>query len=156
MTTGVGLHRPRARSTVTTAHPRLICFSEHSIVAAVHSGRRHGSLAKPKLKVWVAFGSELKFGDGRARLLELIDERGSLQQAAHEMAMSYRNAWGYLGELERSAGFRFVERAVGRAPRGGMRLTSEARRFLVRYRAFRSRLERMALHEFGRVFGREE
>ena len=34
---------------------------------------------------------------------------------------------GYLGELERSAGFRFVERAVGRAPRGGMRLTPEAR-----------------------------
>jgi molybdate transport system regulatory protein len=135
--------------------PPLICFDEHSIVATVHSGRRHDAIAKPKLKVWVAFGSDLKFGDGRARLLELIDERGSLRQAAHEMAMSYRNAWGYLGELERSAGFRFVERAVGRAPRGGMRLTPEARRFLVRYRAFRSRLERTATHEFERVFGRE-
>ena len=35
---------------------------------------------KPKLKVWVTFG-DLKFGDGRARLLEAIDDaeqRGSL------------------------------------------------------------------------------
>jgi len=27
---------------------------------------------KPRVKVWVAFTDELKFGDGRARLLELI------------------------------------------------------------------------------------
>ena len=33
---------------------------------------------KPKLRVWVTFGDELKFGDGRARLLALIDEHGSL------------------------------------------------------------------------------
>jgi molybdenum-dependent DNA-binding transcriptional regulator ModE len=37
---------------------------------------------KPKLRVWVTFGEDLKFGDGRARLLALIDERGSLKKAA--------------------------------------------------------------------------
>ena len=68
---------------------------------------------KPKLRVWVIFGKQLKgkqlkFGDGRARLLELIDERGSLRQAAGELRMSYRNAWGYLRELEKAAGFKFV------------------------------------------------
>ena len=67
---------------------------------------------KPKLKVWVTFG-ELKFGDGRARLLEAIDEQGSLRKAAEAFEMSYRNAWGYLRELERAAGFKFVERAPG-------------------------------------------
>jgi molybdenum-dependent DNA-binding transcriptional regulator ModE len=49
---------------------------------------------KPKVKVWVAFSDDLKFGDGRAQLLELIGKRGSLQQAAKEFEMSYRNAWG--------------------------------------------------------------
>ena len=54
---------------------------------------------KPKLRVWVTFGEDLKFGDGRARLLALIDERGSLKKAAQALEMSYRNAWGYLREL---------------------------------------------------------
>ena len=87
-----------------------------------------GSLAKPKLKVWVTFGEDLKFGDGRARLLELIEQRGSLRRAAGELAMSYRNAWGYLRDLERGAGFKFVERVPGGGPQGGMRLPPAVRR----------------------------
>jgi molybdate transport system regulatory protein len=106
----------------------------------------------PKVKVWVTFGDELKFGDGRARLLELIAERGSLQQAAKEFSMSYRNAWGYLGELERAAGFKFVERVPGGRPRGGMRLTPRAKRFLARYREFSDGVDRAAREQFDRVF----
>jgi len=107
---------------------------------------------KPKVKVWVTFGDSLKFGDGRARLLELIAERGSLQKAAAEFKMSYRNAWGYLGELERAAGFKFVERVPGGGPRSGMRLTKPAKRFLERYRRFREGLDRAATRQFTRAF----
>ena len=74
---------------------------------------------KPKLRVWVTFGEELKFGDGRARLFELIEERGSLKKAAQELEMSYRNAWGYLRDLEEAAGFKFVERVPGGGPASG-------------------------------------
>jgi molybdate transport repressor ModE-like protein len=108
---------------------------------------------KPKIKAWVAFSDELKFGDGRARLLELIDERGSLQQAAKEFEMSYRSAWGYLGALERAAGFKFVERVAGGGPRHGMRLTPKAKHFLARYRTFRRGLDRVVTEEFDRAFG---
>lgn len=107
---------------------------------------------KPKLKVWVAFNEDLKFGEGRARLLELIDTYGSLQQAAKELEMSYRNAWGYLGQLERAAGFKFVERVPGGGPHGGMRLTPEAKRFLARYRRFRDGLDRAVKTNFERAF----
>ena len=31
--------------------------------------------------------------------------------------MSYRNAWGYLRDLEEAAGFKFVERVPGVGPR---------------------------------------
>src|SRR5216684_7031488 len=96
---------------------------------------------KPKLRVWVTFGEDLKFGDGRARLLELIDARGSLKKAAQELEMSYRNAWGYLRDLETAAGFKFVERAPGGGPESGMRLTRAGKRFLRHYRTFRSALE---------------
>jgi molybdate transport system regulatory protein len=109
-------------------------------------------VVRPKIKVWVAFSDELKFGEGRARLLELIDERGSLQKAAEEFRMSYRNAWGYLGELERVAGFKFVERVPGGGPGSGMRLTKEAKRFLARYRKFREGLERATGRYFARAF----
>ena len=91
---------------------------------------------KPRVKVWVVFGDRLKFGEGRARLLEAIDEAGSLRQAVERFAMSYRNAWGYLRELEAAAGFKFLERAPGRGPRGGMRLTPRGRQFVAQFREF--------------------
>jgi molybdate transport system regulatory protein len=114
---------------------------------------------KPKLRVWVVFGDRLKFGDGRARLLELIDERGSLRQAAAELDMSYRNAWGYLQELEEAAGFKLVARAPEGTLRSGMRLTSSGREFLACYRKFQRSLDGAAARHFegafsGKTFGR--
>lgn len=108
---------------------------------------------EPKLRVWVVFGSRLKFGDGRARLLELIDERGSLRQAAAELDMSYRNAWGYLQELEKAAGFKLVARAPEGTLRSGMRLTSNGREFLACYRTFQRSLDGAAARHFDRTFG---
>jgi molybdate transport system regulatory protein len=107
---------------------------------------------KPKLRVWVVFGKDLKFGDGRARLLALIEERGSLRQAAAELDMSYRNAWGYLRELERAAGFKFVERGPAGHPRSGMRLTARGREFLARYSRFQRGLDQAAARAFERSF----
>jgi molybdate transport repressor ModE-like protein len=107
---------------------------------------------RPKLKVWVTFGDRLKFGDGRAQLLQLIDEFGSLRKAATELGMSYRNAWGYLRELEEAAGFTFLERVPGGGPRSGMRLTDDAKRFLKRYRQFRDALEGDMKRRFARSY----
>ena len=107
---------------------------------------------KAKLKVWVVFPSGLKFGDGRARLLEAIDELGSLKQAVARFDMSYRNAWGYLRELEESAGFDILERTPGRGPRGGMKLTIQGRDFLARYWRFRRGLDDVAAQRFTRSF----
>jgi molybdate transport system regulatory protein len=108
---------------------------------------------EPKLRVWVVFGNQLKFGDGRARLLELIDERGSLRQAAAELDMSYRNAWGYLKELERAAGFKLVARAPDGTLRSGMRLTPSGREFLACYRQFQRSLDSVTARHFDRAFG---
>ena len=107
---------------------------------------------KPKLRVWITFGDDIKFGDGRARLLELIDARGSLNKAASELEMSYRNAWGYLQDLERAAGFKFVERDSGGGPQSGMRLTAEGKRFLARYGKFRAAVEATMTRQFTKVF----
>jgi len=107
---------------------------------------------KPKLKVWVVFGKQTKFGDGRAQLLELINKLGSMKKAVARFGMSYRSAWGYLRELEEAAGFKFFERTPGGGPRSGMRLTKEGARFLSRYRRFRRGLHEVVNRQFAKSF----
>ncbi len=107
---------------------------------------------QPKLRVWVTFSTGLKFGDGRARLLEAIDELGSLQRAVARFDMSYRSAWGYLRELEHAAGFALLDRAAGRGPASGMKLTARGREFLAQYWRFRRGLDEVATHRFSRAF----
>ena len=70
--------------------------------------------------------------------------------------MSYRNAWGYLQELERAAGFKFVERAPGGGPRSGMRLTAAGLEFLACYEKFSRGLEEAARRHFKRSFKGKE
>jgi molybdate transport system regulatory protein len=110
-----------------------------------------GPVVKPKLKVWVVFDDRVKFGDGRVQLLERVETLGSLKQAVAGMGMSYRAAWGYLRELERAAGFTFLERHPGR---GRTRLTPEGKRFLAQYRRFRRGLDDMVARQFSRSFRR--
>lgn len=107
---------------------------------------------RARLKVWVVVGERIKFGDGRAELLALIDRLGSLQKAVARFGMSYRAAWGYFRELERAAGFKLLERRPGRGPEAGTRLTAEGRRFLARYRRFRRGLDELVERHFRRSF----
>jgi len=113
---------------------------------------RRGWAVKPKLKVWVVFGDRVKLGDGRAQLLELIDELGSLRKAVARLEMSYRNAWGYLRELEHAAGFKLLERHVGGGPGRGMRLTKRGKEFVTRYRQFRRQVDAGVDRQFARTF----
>ena len=107
---------------------------------------------KPKLRVWVVFPTGVKFGDGRAQLLEAIDELGSLQRAVARFDMSYRSAWGYLRELERATGFPILERTSGQGRSSGMKLTARGRDFLARYRRLRRSLDGVAERRFAREF----
>ncbi len=107
---------------------------------------------KPKLKVWVMFGDTVKFGQGRAALLRLIDELGSIKQAVERFEMSYRNAWGYLRELERAAGFPLLERQPGGSRAAGTRLTPQGREFVDRYDRFERDLESSMARCFSRAF----
>lgn len=109
---------------------------------------------KPKLKVWVVFDDRVKFGDGRAELLEAIERLGSIKKAVTRSGMSYRHAWGYLRELESAAGCKFLERRQGAGPAGGARLTKEGRAFLARYRRFRLGLDRVVQRHFTKSFRR--
>lgn len=92
------------------------------------------------LSIRVDLGPGASFGPGKARLLELIAETGSISAAARAMDMSYRRAWLLIDDLKSVFGEPLVEAAAGGRQGGGARLTARGARVLAAFR----RLERAA------------
>jgi molybdate transport system regulatory protein len=55
--------------------------------------------AKTSLHLRIDFGGERSIGPGKVQLLELINETGSISAAGRALAMSYRQAWLLIDEL---------------------------------------------------------
>ena len=88
-----------------------------------------------KSKFWLEDESgDTVFGEGRRRILELIEELGSMQAAAKALNMSYRGVWARLRATEERLGVKLVETSVGRGKNRGSRLTPEARKLLANYK----------------------
>ncbi|MGA7974561.1 MAG: transcriptional regulator [Pseudolabrys sp.] len=93
-----------------------------------------------RLMVRVAFGRRGALGPGKVRLIELIDEHGSITAACKEMGMSYRRAWLLVEGLKQAFREPVLTTQQGGVSGGGCRLTPHGRSILQRYRA----LERTA------------
>jgi molybdate transport system regulatory protein len=111
---------------------------------------------EPRAKLWVEKDGRLVLSDYRVRLLQLIDDTGSLSEAASRMHLSYRRAWGKVREIEENLGVKLVESAAGGAGGGGSRLTSEGRRLVHLYDDYRQRVEADVTQEFAKIFGTEQ
>ena len=85
----------------------------------------------------------LNLGDNRIRLLELIDELGSLSQAAKAVPMSYRAAWDALNEMNNLASEPLVIRVTGGKNGGGTQLTPYGKQTIALYRAIQSEYDDM-------------
>ena len=72
-------------------------------------------------------------GPGRADLMELIAETGSISEAAKRMGMSYKRAWGLVQVLNEGFGAPLVEASRGGNAQGTS-LTEAGREVLERYR----------------------
>lgn len=109
---------------------------------------------EPRAKLWLEDGGKLVLSDYRVRLLLLIDETGSLAEAAAAMHLSYRRAWGKVREIEQNLGMKLVESAAGGAGGGGSRLTADGRRLVELYQRFRAAMADDLDTEFRRAFGK--
>ena len=101
-------------------------------------------MRSPEIKVVyrIWFVSDGKaFGKGPYELLKGIDHTGSLRQAAMEMGMSYRKAWGLFKECERKLGFPLIEKKVGGVGGGYSKITPEGKEFMKSYGKFYSEAE---------------
>jgi molybdate transport system regulatory protein len=78
------------------------------------------------------------FGPGKARLLELIEEKGSIRAAASAMKVSYRRAWLMLKDTEKVFGAPVLETRRGGANGGGTALNRLGQGVVRHYRALES------------------
>lgn len=105
------------------------------------------------VKLWIAAASGAGvFGEGRYRLLTLIDKHGSLKKAAETMNMSYRKAWGDIRKSEERTGRRLITRTCGGRHGGGSQLTPFAEKLLQAYRSLKDRTRETAQKEYEKLF----
>ena len=77
------------------------------------------------------------FGEGPARLLHGIEEKGSVRAAAISMEMAYTKALAILRNAEAALGFPLIIRTTGGKSGGGSILTKQGKEWLSRYEAYR-------------------
>jgi molybdate transport system regulatory protein len=91
------------------------------------------------LSLRLEVGDAVRLGPGKVRLLELIDETGSISAAGRAMEMSYRHAWLLVDSL--NSAFRepvVATRAGGHAAKRA-EVTPFGREVLRRYRAMEAK-----------------
>lgn len=81
-------------------------------------------------------------------MLELIEEKGSMQAAAKELGMSYRGVWARIKATEERLGLKLIETSVGRGKKGGSRLTEDAKNLLQSFK----RLNRLGVEHTDTLF----
>jgi molybdate transport system regulatory protein len=77
-------------------------------------------------------------GPGKIRLLESIDETGSISAAGRSMNMSYRRAWLLIDELNHIFRHPVVATRLGGSTGGGAALTAFGRSLVRHYRDMES------------------
>jgi molybdate transport system regulatory protein len=90
--------------------------------------------AMVSLSIRVDLSPSDAIGPGKIRLLELIEETGSISAAGRAMDMSYRRAWLLLDELNRLFREPVATTAHGGRSGGGASLTPFGKRLVRGYR----------------------
>jgi len=89
----------------------------------------------PKLTLRVELGNGRALGPGKIRLLEAIDECGSISQAGRNLGMSYRRAWMLVDDTNNCFRDPVIEAHPGGPQGGGATLTPFGKKLIERYHA---------------------
>ena len=108
-------------------------------------------MSATRLTLRVDFGANRSIGPGKIRLLEAIDDSGSISKAGRALGMSYRRAWLLIDDMNRCFRRAVVSARPGGSQGGGAALTDFGGMLVKDYRAIeraaasaaRSRLRRL-------------
>ena len=79
----------------------------------------------PNFKLWLEHDGEYVFGPGAYALLQSIHATGSITQAAKDLGMSYRYAWGVIRKIETTLSTKLIESYKGGKQGGGGAIVTE-------------------------------
>jgi molybdate transport system regulatory protein len=91
----------------------------------------HAASLQPRLRI--RSGADIALGPGKVELLALVDETGSIGEAAKRMEMSYMRAWSLIQTMNACFQEPIIETVRGGNERGGAKLTETGRRALELY-----------------------
>lgn len=103
-------------------------------------------------KLWLKKNGAI-FGSGLFKLLKHVGACGSISQAAREMGMSYRAAWGKIKDAESRWKMTLVYTRVGGELGGGARLTPGAEELLEKYGSLKQELDLAVQNTIETIFG---
>ncbi len=87
-------------------------------------------------------------GEGRQRILELIEQTGSINQTAKLMRMSYRGVWGKIKATEEHVN----KKIVLTEKRNGSHLTEDGKRLLMNYARLKEECQKADEKIFDDIF----
>jgi molybdate transport system regulatory protein len=94
------------------------------------------AVLKPRFRV--IRGKEIVLGPGKAELLEVLIETGSLNEAAKRLDMSYMRAWMLIKTMNKCFRKPVAVGERGGKKGGGMKVTATGRRVLALYKEMES------------------
>jgi len=115
----------------------------------------HAGLAvermKVKVKIWLEEEGQI-MGEGLYEILQAVERHGSINQAASELKMSYRQAWGRIKKVEQRLGIPILLTRVGGEFGGGAQLTKEGRELVKKFAALQKEIQQAADKAFKHYF----
>ena len=114
---------------------------------ATRAGTKQSLPKDARLTLRLDFEDIGRLGPGKVRLLELLDEHGSISAAGRAMDMSYRRAWQLIDELNRTFTDDLVKTQQGGVRGGGAVLTQTGKDILHAYRAIEKKALKAAAAE---------
>jgi molybdate transport system regulatory protein len=86
-----------------------------------------------RIRCWIDINGERFFGPGPAELLQLVEETGSITNAAKRMGMSYKKAWGLITNMNTKSPSPLVISHKGGTNRGGAEVTPAGKKVMTAY-----------------------
>jgi len=96
-------------------------------------------------------GDSIALGPGKVDLLEAIQRKGSISQAAIEIKLSYRRAWDMVDTMNHCFKEPLVQSSTGGKGGGGAQLTSLGDRMIRLYRSMESTAEKSTQSEWNAI-----
>ncbi|MFB9867109.1 winged helix-turn-helix domain-containing protein [Vreelandella sulfidaeris] len=94
----------------------------------------------PTFQLRLALNRDVVIGPGKADLLDMIDQVGSISAAGRSLKMSYKKAWQLIETMNNHFSSPLVVTSAGGNERGGAHLTELGKQVLSHYRALEKQL----------------